>query len=773
MEKYINKSHGTFLIVLIFSILFPNIKAGAHANPDRAHQKAEVYYPQTDEQVPRSIISLNGTWEFDQTSNAFPPSKFTRKISVPGLIHLAEPRIEEYDKFFKRPGKAESVEQFNLYNLDYTPRYSWYRKTVFIPKELGDKEGTIIIKKSQYVTQVYINGMDMGTSMACYTPIEFPVNKAIKFGSENEILIRVGERTWLPAEAAGGTDKEKEHYLPGIWDDVLLSFTGNIRISRLLVLPSVESKKITVKAQIRSLIPAQIFYGDPMNDSVRIEILITEKISGKKVASVQGKFSAKRDNLTEMVLELPFAQFTSWTPEKPFLYAATARLITKNGVSDEISHQFGMRDFTTKGKFFYLNGEKYILRGTNITLQRFFEDPDCGNLVWDKEWVKKLLVNYPKQLNWNAMRICVGIVPDFWYDIADEYGLLFQNEWLYWQNHGWDEQIRKEYTDWVWTDGNHPSIAIWDAINENTDNYIGNTLIPELKKLDPTRIWDAGYMGEGLMKTDEMDEPHPYMGRMTGKEDGLEKNFYPLGNLDYKPQPLKMIREAGVPQLVNEYGWRWLWRNGLPSKLTVNDYKYYLGSNSTSEQNREFQAYDMQLETEWLRSEPELAGVLAFCYLANNYGYTGDWFMDNIKDLKPIPTLNWFRHAFAPTAVFINLTDERYVKQSVPHQPGEKLAFKLAKINDLNKIITGKVNLKILDGSGKTVSKKSMPVTLLAFDRSSFSVEASLPRKPGGYLMLAEFRAEGNVSPVISRRYIKVGKVPVYKFFEMKEESLK
>ncbi|MCX6262416.1 MAG: hypothetical protein NTY95_16570, partial [Bacteroidia bacterium] len=173
------------------------------------------------------------------------------------------------------------------------------------------------------------------------------------------------------------------------------------------------------------------------------------------------------------------------------------------------------------------------------------------------------------------------------------------------------------------------------------------------------------------------------------------------------------------------------------------------------------------------RSEPELAGVLAFCYLANNYGYTGDWFMDNIKDLKPIPTLNWFRHAFAPTAVFINLTDERYVKQSVPHQPGEKLAFKLAKINDLNKIITGKVNLKILDGSGKTVSKKSMPVTLLAFDRSSFSVEASLPRKPGGYLMLAEFRAEGNVSPVISRRYIKVGKVPVYKFFEMKEESLK
>jgi len=215
------------LLVLILLILGVASKSGF------SQQKTELTSARTDEKSPRLIVSLNGTWDFDQTLNAFPPSEFTRKIPVPGLIHLAEPRIVEYDKFFKRPGKAEAIEQFNLYNLDYTPRYSWYRKTVFIPKELETKEGIITVKKSQYVTQVYINGIDMGTSMACYTPIEFPVNKAIKFGKDNEILIRVGERIWLPAEAAGGTDKEKEHYLPGIWDNVFLSFTGNIRINRL------------------------------------------------------------------------------------------------------------------------------------------------------------------------------------------------------------------------------------------------------------------------------------------------------------------------------------------------------------------------------------------------------------------------------------------------------------------------------------------------------------------------------------------------------------
>ena len=155
-------------------------------------------------QEPRVIINLNGTWDFDQTTTAFPPQKFTREVPVPGLIHLAVPKIEEYDRFFKRAEKAESKEQFNLYNLDYTPRYSWYRKKIFIPRELEKGEGVITLRKSQYVTQVYINGMDMGSSEACYTPIEFPVGRAIKFGEINEIMVKAGERVWLPADAAGG-----------------------------------------------------------------------------------------------------------------------------------------------------------------------------------------------------------------------------------------------------------------------------------------------------------------------------------------------------------------------------------------------------------------------------------------------------------------------------------------------------------------------------------------------------------------------------------------
>jgi beta-galactosidase len=721
---------------------------------------------------PRITINLNGIWDFEQTINAWPPEKFSHTIPVPGLITLANPPVSDYEKFFKRPGKVESREQHNVYDLDYIPRYSWYKKIIPVSKELQGREVVISLKKSQYVTQVFVNGMDMGTSMACYTPVEFRCTGAIRFGEDNVILIRVGDRIWLPSEAAGGTDKEKEHYLPGIWDDVTLSFTGDQRINRLLILPSVKERKVTIKTLIRNFKSAQIFYGDSMSDSVSLDVVLKERKSGKEITRLTGKYVTKRDNLTEIDLDIPLSRFNEWSPENPFLYDAEVKLSCNRAICDQQIKSFGMRDFTRKGKLFYLNVHPYILRGTNITLQRFFEDPDSRDLVWDRNWVKKLLIDYPKQLNWNAMRICVGIVPDFWYDLADEYGILFQNEWLYWQNHGWNDEIKKEYSDWIWNDGSHPCIAIWDAINENQDDYIGNTLIPELKKLDPTRIWDAGYMTGENMNLDEMDEPHPYQGPWNQNIKEFEKNPYPLGNLDFKPGVIRDLERSSSAQLVNEYGWIWLWRNGTPSKLTLQVYDYYLGPHSTPQQNRELQAYWLQLETEWLRSNTAIAGVLAFCYLANNYGYTGDWFIDDIKDLKPGITLDWFKHCFAPAAVFINLTDERYTKHIPPHLPGSELLVNLAGVNNNPDQTAGNVIVKILDATGHTVTEKTIAVSLEPLQRTDYLTSLTLPAKPGGYLILSAFTPQGTSESILSRRYIRVGNAASYDFVELHPQPL-
>ena len=566
----------------------------------------------------------------------------------------------------------------------------------------------------------------------------------------------------MVSEAAGSTDKEKVHYLPGIWDDVFITVTGKIRVDKALFLPSLAKKQVTVKTLIRSLYPPQMLYGDNMKDICKFEFRIKEKTTGRIVSEKTIKGEPKRDNRTYFETTIPIDNPKAWTPDSPFLYEGEVSVYNQDKLVDRYSVNFGMRDFSRRGKFFTLNGEKFYLRGSNITLQRFFEDPDCQALAWDREWVKKLMIDLPKSINWNAMRICVGVVPDFWYDLCDEYGIVLQNEWFYWQNYGWDEQIRKEYTNWVWSDGNHPSIVIWDAINENWDNYIGNTLIPELKKLDPTRIWDAGYMTSTQMGTnDEMDEPHPYRAitlmHSSKLNDYFKKHPYNLGALHDNWTGFSYILDAGVPQLVNEYGWIWLWRDGRPSKLTLNNFNYYLGENATPEQCRELQAYWLELETEWLRSERSISGILAFCHLTNNYGFTGDWFINDIKDLEPSPAFHWFKHCFAPTAVFIDLTDYRYTKHLQPLTPGSDLAFNLVGVNDLNKVSSGKVILKLLDEKGNAISMQEEPIVIESFGKRLQPCLLKLPSKAGCYLLIAEYYEQEGAKPILSRRYLKVG----------------
>ena len=710
----------------------------------------------------RTTISLNGEWDFDQTELAFPPRKYTRKIPVPGLVHLARPKISQYEKFFKKPDGVELVEQFNFLERDYTPMYNWYKRKVFIDEKFKDEQLFLTIKKSQYVTRVFVNRHEVGASMECYTPMDFNITSAVKYGSDNEILIQVGDRAWLPSEAAGGTDKEKVHYLPGIWDDVFITATGKMRVDKVLFLPSLAKGLVTVKTLVRSLYPPQMLYGDKMKDSCKIEFCVKEKTTGRIVGKKMIEGEAKRDNRTYFETSISLDNPKAWTPDSPFLYEGEVSVYDQDELVDRYSVNFGMRDFSRKGKFFTLNGDKFYLRGSNITLQRFFEDPDCQALAWDREWVKKLMVDLPKSIDWNAMRICVGIVPDFWYDLCDEYGIVLQNEWLYWQNHGWDEQVRKEYTNWVWSDGNHPSIVIWDAINENWDSYIGNTLIPELKELDPTRIWDAGYMTSDQMGTnDEMDEPHPYraLTLMHSSElnDYFKNNPYNLGALHENWVGFSSILDAGVPQLVNEYGWIWLWRDGRPSKLTLNNYNYYLGENATPEQCRELQAYWLELETEWLRSERSVGGILAFCHLTNNYGFTGDWFINDIKDLEPSPAFRWFKHCFAPSAVFIDLADRRYTKHLEPLKTGSDLVFNLVGVNDLNKESSGKVLLKLLDEKGTIISTQEESIVIEPFGKRLQPCLLKLPSKSGGYLLIAEYHEKGGAKPVLSRRYLKVG----------------
>jgi hypothetical protein len=356
--------------------------------------------------------------------------------------------------------------------------------------------------------------------------------------------------------------------------------------------------------------------------------------------------------------------------------------------------------------------------------------------------------------------------------------------------------MEKEYTDWVWSDGSHPSIVIWDALNEQKSDFIGNRLIPGLLKLDPTRIWDAGYMTANDMKV-QMQESHPYKGAFGWWENDKSveqtRNTYIFGNLP----KTDTSRKSNIPTLVNEYGWLWQTRDGkesgirvhgnfLPNQVTpfTDDYEYYepggevlykdrdiydfyLGKGAGAEERYRFQTYMTALETEALRASKRYCGILSFAYLANNRGYTGDWFMNDVADLKPSQALLVQYHTSKLFAVFIDQKDHRYNRKKDFFEPGTGQIINLFASNESGLSKSGKIAVKLVDANGKAIPVKTIPVDVAPYSYKIVPVTVSMPKKTGGYAILTELTdlsEKETAMKQVSIRYVRVGNVenPAY-----------
>jgi len=129
--------------------------------------------------------------------------------------------------------------------------------------------------------------------------------------------------------------------------------------------------------------------------------------------------------------------------------------------------------------------------------------------------------------------------------------------------------------------------------------------------------------------------------------------------------------------------------------------------------------------------------------------------------------LYWFKECFAPTNVFINLTDERYVKGLPAHRPNDYLNFTLTGVNDVAQNKSGDLEIKLLNSKGENVFSDTIKITIPSSDRIEIPYAFRLPAKADGYLLETFFREEGKKEKRISRRYIKVGNTDTYSFYDV------
>jgi beta-galactosidase len=660
----------------------------------------------------RRILSLNGTWDLavsDRLTDI--PESFTCQVPVPGLVDMATAR-------------------FDSIGTNKQSRYYWYRNKFTFPGDYPDKV-LLKINKSRYGTWVYVNGKLRGKNFYCFTPTYMDIKEFLKErGEENELMIVVGSFSSLPDTIANGWDFEKTRYIPGIYDDVQLILADYPFIENIQVAPDIKNKKVKLQAYIDNSEYPQEY---------KVLYSVKESASGKTVANGSVKIPLKQKVHDTLNFEIKLESCHLWTPEDPFLYKLD---ISTPG--DHFSTRFGMREFyfDTISRRAMLNGQPYYMRGTNVCIYRFFEDPSRNGLPWDRDWVRKLHETF-KSMHWNSIRYCIGFPPEIWYEIADETGFLIQDEFPFWYLNSKEElapalkarHLAAEYTAWMKERWNHPCVVIWDAQNETYTEETGKA-IEMVRNLDLSgRPWDNGWSPP--QKSSDVIETHPYA--------FYDYQYQPEGTA--LPQEGVMKNHFSVPRrpgngpdgnnaiIINEYGWLWLNRDGSPTTLTDHIYATLFPEATTPAARFEVYARYLGMKTEYWRAHRQCAGVLHFCGLGYSRteeprGQTSDHFID-IQNLVLEPNfVKYVRPAFSPVGLMID-------KWDIIYKQGEEIIIPVIIINDTYGDWNDTLTLSLLQDE-KAIVEKSTKLNVEKLGQVKYEFSIKIPSEKGKYKMVAE-----------------------------------
>ena len=686
----------------------------------------------------RTVISLNGEWEIEDSVDPDDiPTAFEHTVRVPGMVNQSTPPFPDVDRFdgldylqngFVRAQiKKVNVDTIKVGIPHQDRNYFWYRKDF----EVEDKKDLVILRinKAQFGTSVWVNGEKAGTHLGCFTAGKFDISNLVKRNGKNELIIRIGAHPGaLPDWAPSGSDYEKPKWTPGIYDDVSVIISRYPFIENVQVAPDIYDSTIIVQSRI-------VNNGEPkvlkLNYSVEGYKFDFKKIDNDMEAILIN------ENDTIVVLDtIKIPEPKLWSPEEPNLY----KLNVSTG-EDDITTRFGMREFKfdTKTKLAYLNGKPYYLRGSNITLHRFFDDDSCRLQPWDENWVRRLLVSWPRKFNWNAFRFCIGPVPDMWLDIADETGLIIQNEFFIWQYHSnWDStELKNQVVEWMEDNWNHASLGWWDICNETNTEYLRD-IIKDVRHLDlSNRAWDNGY-GLPVGPNDPVEDHHYNIAWNGWKYNEYEDKVAP--KTTNSPHP------TAHACVLNEYGWLWLKRDGGTTILSKRVYDS-IALGISNKKRIELAAYLLAQETEYFRAHRNYAGVLHFTFLTGNFDnvITGDLFND-IDKLTIHPAYeSYFTQVFKPLGLYINYSKSR-------EDPGNEITIPVMMVNDEYTDLEGDLDLMIKGADGRIMSYKSLKFSIESLGAMTYSYQMTTPEFPGQYWIEAKSLSTDGRETTISKR---------------------
>lgn len=455
------------LLVLLLSLSFLR---NATATPPAARQQP---------QVTARMLSLNGRWQVAIGERC--PERFVSEVPVPGIISQAVPALgEDLDA--------------NGKGADVGYEWVWYRYD-FRLDEAQEWPRALLHLRAKYNAKVLLNGVEIGEDRhTTYSHGIFDVSRALNFRGENRLIVRVG--SWNTASSPSrenSTEWWRNSRCPGIWDDVTLELSGMVRIAHVRALPDLRRQSVNCTITIEN--------PEGRARTVHLAATIRDNVTEMTRIDTLCRLEA---GATTVAVRLPGESLQTWEPGRegvPKLYRVETRITDMQGRKlAQRGVRFGYRSIEVCGRDVLVNGKKLLFRAENIAFVRALNRwPDQ---LFDAEWIRRFIRTAVREYGFNYIRMHLGHAYSRWYDIADEEGLMIQDEWRYMHDEEPQGAARidacAELTRWVEQNVNHPSIVAWDQENE------GDVRLTELKErlriYDPTRLW-----GE-----DDFDARHLY-----------------------------------------------------------------------------------------------------------------------------------------------------------------------------------------------------------------------------------------------------------------------
>lgn len=370
---------------------------------------------------------------------------------------------------------------------------AWYQKKVTVPDNWKGERIVLFLERPHIETTVWINHREVGMRNSLCVPHVYDLTSYATPGKSCLVTIRVDNRIKeinVGPDSHSITDQTQGNW-NGIVGKIELQSTPEVFFEDIQVYPDLAGKKALVRMNVRA------------SSSAKGEIALSARsfntnVNHEITPVYQTVTVRKGDNPLEM--ELPMGQnFLTWDEFSPALYRLTATL--KNGKQIETKQvQFGMREFTINGKWFYVNGRKTMLRGTVENC----DFPLTGYAPMDvASWERVFRIC--RSYGLNHMRFHSFCPPEAAFIAADLVGFYLQPEGPSWPNHGpklgngqpIDKYLMDETIALTKAYGNYASYCMLACGNEPSGRWVNwvSKFVDYWKATDPRRVYTGASVG--------------------------------------------------------------------------------------------------------------------------------------------------------------------------------------------------------------------------------------------------------------------------------------